>query len=230
MLFDKHLVNYFTKYYTIFSPVNVDSYVVRSAKAGKIWEKNIVDLFNTFVECGDVVIDVGAYIGSHSIALSNRVGASGTVILFEPCKQAFNCLIETQKYNKINNWLIYNKAVNNCKTVLDFTTNNDGGSFLTSYRPLKKHFNMTYSVETMTIDSLQLEECKFIKIDTEGAEWQVISGAHDTIEKCRPFIIIESFKSSKNHINLLNFCHTYNYNMKYLSSANYLLTPNTRNI
>ena len=229
MLFEKSLVNYYSKYYTIFWPLGADSFVARAANAGRIWEKPIVELFSEFVENGDTVLDVGSYIGSHAIPLSQLVGTSGRVFLFEPCADAYKCLIETQIYNNIDNWLIYKKAIYNCHTTLDFTTNNDGQSFIKSARPLKKHFNLNYGVETMTIDSLDLIECKFIKIDTEGAEWHVVDGAAETIKRCRPHIIIESFKSSKNQKRLIEFCHIYNYDMRYLSSANYYLRPNIEN-
>jgi len=229
MLFDKSLVNYYSRYYTIFSPIGVNSFVARAAIQGRIWEKSIVELFKTFVENGDTVLDVGAYIGSHAIALSQLVGGTGSVFLFEPNNDIYKCLVETEIINNIDNWIIYNKAAYNSQTLLQFSTNNDGESFIKNVRPSKKPLRLNYSVDSLTIDSLHLNECKFIKIDTEGSEWYVIAGAIDTIERCRPHVIIESFKSSKNQSRLIEFCHRFNYDMKYLTASNYYLRPNTEN-
>jgi FkbM family methyltransferase len=46
-------------------------------------------------------------------------------------------------------------------------------------------------VEVRTLDSFELQEVDFIKIDVEGWEHPVIVGAHDTIVRCRPTMIIE---------------------------------------
>lgn len=42
-----------------------------------------------------------------------------------------------------------------------------------------------------TLDSFELQDVDFIKIDTEGYEENVLRGAVDTIERCRPVICVE---------------------------------------
>jgi len=44
------------------------------------------------VQCGDTVVDVGSYVGLYSIAIANRIGASGRVLAFEPDPQSFAVL------------------------------------------------------------------------------------------------------------------------------------------
>ncbi len=51
----------------------------------------LVDLL-PFIPDGGVVIDVGAYIGDHTVAYINKSGPSGTVYAFEPNPVAFFCL------------------------------------------------------------------------------------------------------------------------------------------
>ncbi|HLQ78564.1 MAG TPA: FkbM family methyltransferase, partial [Terriglobia bacterium] len=48
------------------------------------------------------------------------------------------------------------------------------------------------SIPVMTVDSLRLARCNLIKIDIEGMEPQVLSGARRTIERLRPFIFVET--------------------------------------
>lgn len=49
-----------------------------------------------------------------------------------------------------------------------------------------------YSVETRTLDSYSLQQVDLIKIDVEQHERAVIRGAMQTIERCRPVIMLES--------------------------------------
>jgi hypothetical protein len=49
----------------------------------------------------------------------------------------------------------------------------------------------TGKVEAVTIDSLELEACDFIKLDLEGCEGLAIKGARKTIKKFRPLLVIE---------------------------------------
>jgi hypothetical protein len=47
-------------------------------------------------------------------------------------------------------------------------------------------------VPLLTLDSLNLPACRVIKIDTEGMEPQVLSGARTLIERHRPFLYLEN--------------------------------------
>ena len=49
-------------------------------------------------------------------------------------------------------------------------------------------------VEIKTLDSFNLENIDYIKIDAEGYEIEVVEGAKKLIEKCKPFIHIEAKK------------------------------------
>jgi hypothetical protein len=49
----------------------------------------------------------------------------------------------------------------------------------------------------VTIDSLNLPSCQFIKIDVEGMERDVIEGAMSTIQKFRPRLYVENDRAGK---------------------------------
>ncbi len=49
------------------------------------------------------------------------------------------------------------------------------------------------STPMMTIDSLELENVDLIYLDVEGYEVQVLRGAAETIERCRPVIGVEEY-------------------------------------
>jgi len=46
-------------------------------------------------------------------------------------------------------------------------------------------------IEVRTLDSLNLPDVDFIKIDVEGWEHNVVKGAAETIRRCRPAMIVE---------------------------------------
>lgn len=47
-------------------------------------------------------------------------------------------------------------------------------------------------IPSMTIDSLDLKDIKFIQLDLEGFEVNALSGAEKTIEKYKPLVLLES--------------------------------------
>ena len=57
----------------------------------------------------------------------------------------------------------------------------------------------TYQVPVVTIDGYGFEDIGFMKIDVEGFELEVLEGAKDTIERCRPIMYIEDDRADKSN-------------------------------
>jgi FkbM family methyltransferase len=51
--------------------------------------------------------------------------------------------------------------------------------------------NRTYEVEVRTLDSFGLTDVRFIKVDVEGSEREVLDGARATIARDRPVLLLE---------------------------------------
>jgi len=51
--------------------------------------------------------------------------------------------------------------------------------------------NRTYAVEVRTLDSFGLTDVRFIKVDVEGSEREVLDGARATIMRDRPALLLE---------------------------------------
>ncbi len=48
-----------------------------------------------------------------------------------------------------------------------------------------------HEVPLITLDSLGLTDLTHVKLDAEGAEYEVLRGAHETLTRCRPVLSVE---------------------------------------
>ena len=67
-----------------------------------------------------------------------------------------------------------------------------------------------FTENVTTLDSFNLKNISFIKIDVEGYELNLLKGAFNTIEKNKPLIFIEK---KKDYDDLKNFLYDLNYDI-----------------
>lgn len=128
------------------------------------------------------MLDIGANIGTHSIHYAKY----GHVHCFEPNPIAFECLSHNMK--GLPRVHLYNVAVSCEAGFIDMVDQGDNyGAVYTKPGT---------AIRTITIDSLNLDACDFIKIDVEGDEPNVLLGAWDTIKKYSPVMCIECNKNT----------------------------------
>jgi len=53
------------------------------------------------------------------------------------------------------------------------------------------------TIPLTTLDSLDLPNCHFIKVDVEGMELNVLKGAVNTINRCKPILYVENDRVNK---------------------------------
>lgn len=145
------------------------------------------------VRAGDTVVDVGANIGAHTVPFSRMVGREGLVHAFEPQPFIFYTLCGNVAINSLYNVIPHNAAVgaeNGQLAVpeLDY----DGEANFGGYEAMSPaRTRRQFRVPMVKLDNLNLTKCNLIKSDVEGMEHQVLSGAQETIKKCRPILYIE---------------------------------------
>ena len=216
-----NIVEYNSKRYNnVFYPQKNNSSVVKALLNDKIWEKKITNIFQAYIKEDWVVVDVGAYIGLHTLTISKL---AKSVISFEPQPLIHQCLKNTLEKQKIKNVKLYHTALSNKNGTTNIHTNNNGDASLEGIRDIK--FAMSFPVDMNTLDNYNIDKINLIKIDVEGHEWEMLEGASNTILKNKPIIILETFKTKKNINNLNKFILQYNYNLTYISADNYLLLP-----
>ena len=149
------------------------------------------------IKPGHTAIEVGSNIGAHTVVMARAVGPQGKVIAFEPqCQNA--------------QLLRMNLVENEVQDIVDVREQYVSDQIRRVYMPLlellgHKNFGRVEAANdtsigntnAVTIDSLDLQACHFIKIDAEGSELDVLKGARKTIEKFRPFIYVENDREEK---------------------------------
>lgn len=81
-------------------------------------------------------------------------------------------------------------------------------------------------VPIRTLDSFEYSDIGFIKIDVEGYEYKVLLGSKNTIDKCRPVLLVEQNKGNLDAIELLK---SWNYScvgVDKIQNHDYLMVPN----
>lgn len=146
-----------------------------------------------------LAIDVGGCAGTYSKMYSCLFD---TVKLFEPNEN----WIDTLNRRVPENVEVINTGLWNIETTLQFQpVNKTNGeprglsTFKQSAIDDLKNRDTDYALgqpvhlNVRTLDSYNLSDVSFVKIDTEGSEVEIVKGMLDTIQKCRPTLQIEIF-------------------------------------
>lgn len=146
-------------------------------------------LMNRYVQPGDVVVDVGANLGTTVLPLANAVGASGQVIAFEPQPLMTQCLQTMLSINECFNVRVITAALAEKRGWARILAPNisHGGNYGAMALGAEG-----LQVPVMCLDEIELSSCSLIKIDVEGYEWPVIQGAKKNLLKHRPVIYLEA--------------------------------------
>ena len=168
-------------------------------------------MFRQIVRPGDVVVEAGANIGAHTVYLGTQVGPLGRVYAFEPQRIVFQTLCANIALNNLTNVYCMQQAVGAQEgTVLvptfDYTyEDNYGGVGLGD-------FKFGEAVPVVTIDSLNLHWCNFLKVDVEGMEQAVLQGAVNLIARAKPILYVENDRKDKSD-DLIRFIDSLGYHM-----------------
>ena len=159
------------------------------------WAQKELDLLSRFITPGACVIDAGAFIGTHTLFFSKMVGISGKVFSFEPRCELFAYLQHNINLNGLGQALGFNVALGATSTTLKIRSldlqiaDNFGGIKLISSHEMT---NVTeYTVPVITLDEMELPKVALFKLDVEGMESEVLSGARKIIARDRPVIFAE---------------------------------------
>ena len=185
--------------YKLYCRINTNDFTTR--------ENEIIEHFRP--KEGDVVVDVGAHIGRYTIISSKRVGPNGKVIAIEASPENYEMLKKNIQLNCLANVTALNYAVNSKEEEsqlklylpgeeVGYTTYN---TIISSRaNPIEDNF---VEVNAATLDNLLLlqqqqqqqngisqEQVNWIKIDVEGAEFEVLKGARNVLSKSKDIVLL----------------------------------------
>lgn len=150
-------------------------------------------LIQQFLSKIDVFIDVGANLGYYTcLALHN----GKPVIAFEPQRQNLQCLFQNLI---VNGWRdgveVYPVALSQKPGLLTlYGASGPSASLIQNWASYSPLFHQIVPVATLdnVLSGRFLEQRCFIKIDVEGAEYQVLSGALTTLARTlKPIWLLE---------------------------------------
>jgi FkbM family methyltransferase len=156
--------------------------------------KHVLD----YVENGDFVLDIGANEGLWTKALSDKVGSGGKVFAFEPVRETYQTLLNNTR--QLKNVSYYNIGLSDKTGTAEIFRDPvsqappsaaivDTAVHITDMKSLVKE---TIKINTLDEVSSEFEtSISFMKIDVEGHEKSLLSGALNFMKDDRPVIFIE---------------------------------------
>ena len=183
--------------YGVMSFFRNDNTVSRSLREYGEWAQAEIDLLACLIDPGDTVLDIGAFVGTHTLAFARKVGNPGTVYAFEPQPVFFEVLKKNISQNGLTNVRLYDVAVSEKRGLMELVAKdasepgNFGGTGILEIDPTGGDTSALKSTELLPIDQLGIKSCALIKVDTHNMEIDVLKGALQTLRTTRPVVYAE---------------------------------------
>jgi FkbM family methyltransferase len=171
---------------------------------------------------GDTVVDIGAHAGHYTLISSKRVGANGKVIAIEADPSNFEILNRNIKLNGLTNIIPLNYAVYSKQTKLKLYLPDEESGF-SIYNTIMVNRAKTgekfIEVNANTLDYLLqqngIRDANWIKIDVEGAELEVLKGAHNILSNSKDIALLIEVHGKDNYKPAVEFLNSYNFNVEF---------------
>ena len=169
------------------------------------------------IKPGDLVLDVGAHIGSFTLKAAKEVGPEGRVVSFEPSSENFKLLTLNVNSNNYSNVKLFNAAVGSAPgTAKLHLGNRKGTNSLLSDAGVQQVGIEEVPIRTLdsVADELKLTKVSFVKIDVEGFELEVLKGAKSILASSHPSIAMETHDFGPSEEEITNFLGNFGYGVK----------------
>ncbi len=164
------------------------------------FEPGTANTLQKLVKPGDIVFDIGANIGAHTLGLAQSVGPSGRVYAFEPADFAFAKLRRNLALNPE-----LQARTNPQQLLLAATPSQIAEREIYASWPLEKddsvhpkHRGRLVSTAHATVDTLDafvarqgIARLDLIKMDVDGHELPVLQGGRETLRRFQPLLVME---------------------------------------
>jgi FkbM family methyltransferase len=163
------------------------------------FEPNICRIVRPLLREGDTFIDIGANEGLYTLLAAKAVGEAGLVVAVEPSPRELRRLRRNMARNDVGGRvIILDQAMSSDSGWADFAIAGAAHAGQNAFADRFDHraeLTETRATATMTLDMLADRLAprtpNFIKIDVEGAEFDILCGADWVVEEARPIWAIE---------------------------------------
>jgi FkbM family methyltransferase len=204
-----------------------------------VWEPQSIQAVADHLSPNATFIDVGAHIGYYSLKAATIIGPNGHILSIEPNPQTLPKLrgnIEASQADAVSVWPV---ACAQSESTLQFFAapeSNTGESSLSKDNASQEGAAaVSYSVQARPLDAIvkeaKLDRIDVIKIDVEGAEFEVLKGAATILDSYRPVLVMElmpnqlkSMGTSMDEVNRYLVSHGYSLSRQ-LGNANFEYVP-----
>lgn len=176
-------------------------------------------------------LDVGAHIGYYSMLMSFMSRGGGRVFAFEVCEPTIKMMRRNIAYNEVHNGQNFDNIY-----IVQTALGDKRGVFKEVVRQTgitEGNYGETYgefAFDTLDnfVQDTKMPRLDFIKIDTDGWDFDVICGAENTLKYFRPFFVMETNDLHTRHHNadqLIAYLNDLNYAFEQYDLINWLCTP-----
>jgi len=210
--------------YKAYCPINKNDLISMTIR-----EDDIIEYFTP--KEGDIVVDIGAHIGRYTIISSKRVGANGKVIAIEADPSNFGMLNRNIELNQLTNVIPLNYAVYSKETKVKlYVSEEESGNTIynTVISDRARKEEKFVEVNANTVDYLlqskgiKHEQVNWIKIDVEGAEFEVLKGAARTLSNSKDIALLIEIHNLRDSTNLyrpiIEFLKLHNFKIEFEKS------------
>jgi FkbM family methyltransferase len=177
--------------------VATDQLIGASLRMYGEWAEEELWLLSHLIQPGDTVLDLGANIGTHSLAFSRFTGPNGLVIAIDAQRRAFRLLCLNMLLNQAD-WVTPINALVGATPSLrmlpEINQSNENWGAV-SYAAIDQQADagdaLLLPLPIVSIDSLRLRRCSLVKMDIEGMEYDALQGATDLLNRLRPAVYFE---------------------------------------
>jgi FkbM family methyltransferase len=158
-------------------------------------EDHVVRHLRKQLHAGDVMADVGGYVGYFTMMGARLVTDTGRVISFEPVPENAARIRRSAELNGFGNVRVEEIALSDGSEERKIWIEREEGGSPSSTSSLLGEGSESITIATLSFDSYvkeqALQRLDLVKIDVEGLEAEVVSGMQQTLARFGPELIVE---------------------------------------
>jgi FkbM family methyltransferase len=207
--------------YNIYCPLNKEDFIVMTRH-----EDDIIERF--LPKQGDIVVDIGAHMGRYTIISSKRVGTNGKVVAIEAHPSNFEMLNSNIKLNQLTNVIPLNYAAYSKETKIKLYLPDEESGYTMHHSIMSNYVFTKYKdktedkfveVSANTLDYLlqlnEITDVNWVKIDVEGAEFEVLKGASNVLSKSKDIALLIEVHGKDTYEPIIESLRSYNFKIDF---------------